>query len=87
MRAAGSARWWQDGGTVTAVPDDIDHEDGPLSRVSPLLLVLATVVSVQFGAALAVTLFDRVGAVGSTFLRLALASLILIAVSWSKIRG
>ena len=87
MRAAGSARWWQDGGTVTAVPDDIDHEDGPLSRVSPLLLVLATVVSVQFGAALAVTLFDRVGAVGSTFLRLALASLILIAVSRPKIRG
>jgi inner membrane transporter RhtA len=86
-RAAGSARRWQDGGTVTAVPDDIDHENGPLSRVSPLLLVLATVVSVQFGAALAVTLFDRVGAVGSTFLRLALASLILIAVSRPKIRG
>lgn len=87
MRAADSARWWQDGGTVTAVPDDIDHEDGPLSRVSPLLLVLAATVSVQFGAALAVTLFDRVGAVGSTFLRLALASLMLIAVSRPKIRG
>ena len=26
---------------MTAVPDDIEHEDGPLSRVSPLLLVLA----------------------------------------------
>ena len=87
MRAAGSARWWQDGGTVTAVPDDIDHEDGPLSRVSPLVLVLAATVSVQFGAALAVTLFDRVGAVGSTFLRLALASLMLIAVSRPKIKG
>jgi len=72
---------------VTAVPDDIDYEDGPLSRVSPLLLVLAATVSVQFGAALAVTLFDRVGAVGSTFLRLALASLMLIAVSRPKIRG
>ena len=87
MRAAGSALWWQDGGTVTAVPDDIDHEDGPLSRVSPLVLVLAATVSVQFGAALAVTLFDRVGAVGSTFLRLALASLMLIAVSRPKIKG
>ena len=87
MRAADSARWWQDGGTVTAVPDDSDHEDGPLSRVSPLLLVLAATISVQFGAALAVTLFDRVGAVGSTFLRLALASLMLIAVSRPKIRG
>ena len=87
MDAARSARWWQDGGTVTAVPDDIEHEDGPLSRVSPLLLVLAATVSVQFGAALAVTLFDRVGAVGSTFLRLALASLMLIAVSRPKIRG
>lgn len=72
---------------MTAVPDDIDYEDGPLSRVSPLLLVLAATVSVQFGAALAVTLFDRVGAVGSTFLRLALASLMLIAVSRPKIRG
>lgn len=72
---------------MTAVPDDIDHEDGPLSRASPLLLVLAAAVSVQFGAALAVTLFDRVGAVGSTFLRLALASLMLIAVSRPKIRG
>lgn len=87
MRAAGSARWWQDGVTVTAVPDDIEHEDGPLSRVSPLVLVLAATVSVQFGAALAVTLFDRVGAVGSTFLRLALASLMLVAVSRPKIKG
>lgn len=87
MRAAGSERWWQDGGTVTAVPDDIEHEDGPLGRVPPLLLVLAATISVQFGAALAVTLFDRVGAVGSTFLRLALASLMLIAVSRPKISG
>ena len=85
--SAGLTSWWQDGGRVTTVPDDIDHEDGPLSRVSPLLLVLAATVSVQFGAALAVTLFDRVGAVGSTFLRLALASLMLIAVSRPKIRG
>ncbi len=87
MRAADSARWWQDGGAVNASPDDTEHEDGLLSRASPLLLVLAATVSVQFGAALAVTLFDRVGAVGSTFLRLALASLMLIAVSRPKIKG
>ena len=58
-----------------------------LQLLASLLLVLAATVSVQFGAALAVTLFDRVGAVGSTFLRLALASLMLIAVSRPKIRG
>ncbi|MEI6793568.1 MAG: EamA family transporter [Actinomycetes bacterium] len=69
--------------------EETDNLDGSglLGRVSPLALVLAATVSVQFGAALAVTLFDKVGAVGSTFLRLALAAGLLLAVRRPRIRG
>ncbi len=71
------------------VTDQADNDDGsgPLGKVSPTVLVLAAAVSVQFGAALAVTLFDEVGAVGSTFLRLALAAALLLLVRRPKIRG
>ena len=46
-------------------------------RVPPTVLVLAAVSSVQFGAALAKSLFDEVGAGGTVFLRVALAALVL----------
>jgi inner membrane transporter RhtA len=72
------------------VPDDLaDSNDKPelLARVSPVTLVLTGAISVQFGAALAVTLFDKVGAVGSTFLRLAIAAALLLAVRRPKISG
>jgi inner membrane transporter RhtA len=49
--------------------------------VPPVGLVLAAIGSVQFGAALAATLFDEVGSVGATFLRTAFAAIIL-AVLW-----
>ncbi len=67
--------------------DLVDDETGLLGRVPPVLLVLGTTVSVQFGAALAVTLFAKVGPVGSTFLRLALASILLVAFRRPQIRG
>ena len=51
-----------------------------LGRVPPLALVLVAIASVQFGAAFGVTLFDDVGAAGATFLRLAFASAILLAI-------
>jgi inner membrane transporter RhtA len=47
-------------------------------RVPPVALVLGGVVSVQFGAALAATLFDDAGAAGTGLLRLAFAALILL---------
>jgi inner membrane transporter RhtA len=60
--------------------------DPPLTReargmkrpeVPAPLLVLLAIASVQFGSAIARTLFDDLGAAGVTFLRLALAALII----------
>ena len=47
----------------------------------PTLLVLAAVASVQFGAALAKTLFDELGAEGTVFVR-TLAAAIVLALIW-----
>jgi inner membrane transporter RhtA len=47
----------------------------------PVVLVLGAVASVQFGAALAVTLFDDVGPVGTVLLRLALGAVVLLVLS------
>jgi inner membrane transporter RhtA len=51
------------------------------------LLVLAAVVSVQFGGALAATLVPRIGAAGSVTLRLGFATLVLLAVARPSVRG
>lgn len=51
------------------------------------LLVLAAVVSVQFGGALAATLVPRIGAGGSVTLRLGFATLVLLAVARPSVRG
>ena len=45
------------------------------------LLVLASIVSVQCGAALATTLFDEIGTSGAVFLRAAFGALVLVAVT------
>ncbi|MCQ4121305.1 EamA family transporter [Rhodococcus tibetensis] len=47
------------------------------SRLVPVLWVLGSVLSVQFGAAFGSTLFDTVGASGAVSLRLTIAALIL----------
>ncbi|AOW93151.1 transporter [Rhodococcus sp. WMMA185] len=47
------------------------------SQLLPVVSVLGSVLSVQFGAAFASTLFDEVGAIGAVFLRLTIAALIL----------
>lgn len=49
-------------------------------RVPPIALVLGAVTSIQFGAAIAVTLFDDVGSAGVSALRLGFAALVLLAV-------
>ena len=54
--------------------------DARLDRVPPALLVLVAIASVQIGSAVARTLFDDLGAGGSTLLRLGLSALILLAV-------
>lgn len=50
-------------------------------------LLVAAGVSVQFGAAFAVTLFDRIGPGGAVFLRLLLAALLMVVVLRPVLRG
>ena len=56
------------------------------ARIPAPLLVLAAVVSVQFGGALAATLVPRIGAAGSVALRLVLAAAVLLAVARPRLR-
>jgi len=53
----------------------------------PLVLVLAAIVSVQFGGALAATLVPEIGAGGSVVLRLLFATSILCSVARPRLRG
>jgi inner membrane transporter RhtA len=57
-------------GGGSGVPD-------PLDRVPPLALVVTGIVSVQFGAALATTLFADLGPSGTVLLRIGFAALIM----------
>ena len=50
-------------------------------------LVAAGAFSVQFGAALATKLFDRVGPAGAVTLRLGIAALVLAAVARPRFRS
>jgi inner membrane transporter RhtA len=54
------------------------------------LLVIASIVSIQCGAALATTLFDEIGTSGAVFLRAAFGALVLVAVTRAaslRVRG
>ena len=57
------------------------------ARTPAPLLVLAAVVSVQFGGALAATLVPRIGAPGSVALRLVIAAAVLLSVARPRLRG
>jgi inner membrane transporter RhtA len=50
-------------------------------------LVLAAGISVQFGAAFAVSLFDRLGPSGTVFLRLGFAAVVLLVLWRPRVRG
>lgn len=56
-------------------------------RVPAPLLVLAAIVSVQFGAALATTLIASIGVAGSVTLRLVFAAAVLLVVVRPSLRG
>ncbi|MFK4223972.1 EamA family transporter [Streptomyces sp. NPDC019890] len=56
-------------------------------RLGPVALVVAGGLSVQFGAAIAVLLMPRAGALGVVTLRLVLAALVLLAVCRPTLRG
>jgi inner membrane transporter RhtA len=51
-----------------------------VGRLPPVALVLAAIVSVQFGAGFSATAFDEVGAAGMTLLRLGFAAIVMLAV-------
>ena len=55
--------------------------------VPPALLVLTSIASVQFGSAVARTLFDDLGAAGIALLRLALAALIIGVATRPRLRS
>ncbi|MFJ2176745.1 EamA family transporter [Streptomyces sp. NPDC087851] len=55
--------------------------------LGPVALVVAGGLSVQFGAAVAVMLMPRTGALGIVTLRLGLAALVMLAVCRPKLRG
>lgn len=55
--------------------------------LNPVLLAVVAIVSVQFGNALAGSLFAQVGPLGAAALRLALAATILLAVIRPRVRG
>jgi inner membrane transporter RhtA len=55
--------------------------------VPPTLLVLAAVASVQFGAALAKTLFDEIGPGGTVFLRVLFGAIVLAAIWRPRLAG
>ena len=65
----------------------LPRKRGPIHRVPPTGLVLGGIASVQFGAALAATLFVRVGPGGAVLLRLTSATIVLAIVSRPRIRG
>ncbi|MEV7087582.1 EamA family transporter [Streptomyces sp. NPDC093085] len=68
-------------GVVGAAPGS------PKRLLGPVALVIAGGISVQFGAAVAVLLMPRTGAVGIVTLRLGLAALVMLAVCRPKLRG
>jgi inner membrane transporter RhtA len=60
---------------------------GPLARAPSGALVVSAIASVQFGSALAATLFDHIGPSGTVFLRLASAAVILLLLWRPRLRG
>jgi inner membrane transporter RhtA len=58
-----------------------------LDRVPPIALVLSGVTSIQFGAAIAATLFDDLGPAGVSALRLGFAAIILMSLFRPRVRG
>jgi inner membrane transporter RhtA len=56
-------------------------------RVPPVVLVLGAISSVQFGAALAKTLFDELGPGGTVFVRVVFAALVLCLIWRPRLSG
>ncbi|MFF0015800.1 DMT family transporter [Streptomyces sp. NPDC005374] len=74
---------------LSSTPVAVPPPGAPRRRgaLGPVGLVLAGGVSVQFGAALAVTLMPRTGALGVVTLRLMAAAVVLLLVCRPRLRG
>ncbi|MFH9730429.1 EamA family transporter [Streptomyces sp. NPDC017260] len=70
-------------GATSAPPD----APGGRGSLGPVGLVLAGGLSVQFGAALAVSLMPRAGALGVVTLRLAVAAVVMLLICRPRLRG
>ncbi len=75
--------------TAAAHPAAAPPRGGVLRRgaLGPVALVVAGGMSVQFGAAIAVMLMPRAGALGVVTLRLVLSAVVLLAVCRPRLRG
>jgi inner membrane transporter RhtA len=67
--------------------DLVTADGGLLARAPSGALVLGAITSVQFGSALAATLFARVGPGGAVLLRLLSATIVLLALWRPRLRG
>jgi inner membrane transporter RhtA len=74
-------------GTGTETGPEEPGARGARAALGPVGLVVGGVLSVQFGAAVAVLLMPRAGAIGVVTLRLVLAALVMLAVCRPRIRG
>ncbi|MEU1706477.1 EamA family transporter [Streptomyces sp. NPDC005706] len=72
---------------VPASPEGAPGRSGSFGSLGPVGLVLAGGISVQFGAAVAVTLMPRAGALGVVTLRLLAAAVVLLVVCRPRLRG
>ncbi len=65
------------------------RQAGPVARaaaaVPPPALVLVSIVSIQLGAAVAVQMFDALGPIATTFLRIAFSAILLLVARRSQI--
>jgi inner membrane transporter RhtA len=70
----------------TSAPGE-GRDQGLLARTPPVALVLGGIASVQFGSAIAATLFKTIGPGGAVLLRLVSASVVLMLVWRPSVRG
>ncbi|MEV0034678.1 EamA family transporter [Streptomyces sp. NPDC050804] len=86
--AAGAVQLPEVAGSAEAGTAGAGGRPGPAGRaLGPVTLVVAGGLSVQFGAAVAVLLIPRTGALGVVSLRLALAAVVLLVVCRPTLRG
>ncbi len=72
---------------LNAQAADVTPRDPLLSRIPSPALVLGAIGSIQFGAALATTLFSRLGPAGAVTERLVTATVVLLVIWRPRIRG